>query len=96
MRDFFSEPYGRFILQFGVGMQFLPAPYHVFYSIPSYMHSLNPNKAVSALTKGSLPPARPWYGCIVVLKAASMALLNYVDITVPEVDHVKEYFALRR
>ena len=96
MGDFFSEPYGRFILQFGVQMQFLPAPYHVFYSIESYLHSLHQNKAIDALTKGSVPTAPPWYGCVVVLKVASIALPNYLDMALPDVDHIKEYFVLCR
>ena len=93
LQEFFPSECGRILLQFGTGMRYLQTPFHIFYCIDSYVHDTSPNKAIAKLTRGVIPPPRPWPGTVVVLKLVDVAVPEYTNIESGDLLHIREYFA---
>ena len=93
LREFFHSSCGRILLQFGVDMQFLSSPFHIFYCVESFIRDAYPNKAIRTLTRGVTPEPRHWPGTVVVLKLADTARADYIDMSPQDLLHVREYFA---
>lgn len=69
-------------------------PYHIFYCGRSYEARHNPNQALLRLAQFvDVSPLRPWYGTVIVLKFATRACQDYIDMTVDDVLRVRDYFA---
>lgn len=84
----------NFVLRHDIILRQLPSPLHVFYCASSYTERSNPNNALIHLTRSvSVASRRPWYGTVVVLKFADFACSRYVDMTMDDVMHARDFFA---
>lgn len=69
-------------------------PLLVLYCATSYEGRYNPNHALIQLTENiEMACKRPWYGTVLVLKFATVTCTSYVDLTVDDVSHIRDYFA---
>ncbi|KAI0713794.1 hypothetical protein C8Q76DRAFT_693600 [Earliella scabrosa] len=96
LSEFFIQPYGSFLLQFGRNLSFLLSPFIIFFCLESYAHDVFPNNAIASLTKGVIPPPRPWPGTVLIMKLACAGVPDYVNFEDSDVDDVREYFVWYR
>ena len=84
----------NFVIRHDIRLHALSSPLHVFYCATSYHERSEPNNALIDLTRRVyVASRRPWYGTVVVLKFADLACSKYVDMTVDDVLHARDYFA---
>lgn len=83
-----------FIIWYDKSLHLLEYPLHVYYCERSYDNRYNPNHAMIRLTQTiNVLFRRPWYGSLVVVKFSSHDCTRYDNITIPDVVHVRDYFA---
>lgn len=83
-----------FIIWYDRHLNLLDCPLHVYYCASAYDGRYNPNRAMVRLTQTvDLLFRRPWYGSLVVVKFASRSCSTYVDLTIYDVIHIRDYFA---
>ena len=96
LEEFFPRRFARTFIQFGEGMRFLTAPFHIFFCPDSFIANKHPNLAVASLTEGIEPAPRKWPGLVLILKLAGHGRCDYVDFNENDVRDVKDYFVFFR
>ena len=94
LEDYFKRRCARTVVQFGAGMRFLKAPFHVFFCPDSYVSNALPNRAIASLVEGVQPAPKVWPGLVLVLKLSGHGRHDYVDITREDVPDIREFFAM--
>ena len=92
LEEYFKFRCARTVIQFGAGMRFLTAPFHVFFCPDSFISNILPNSAIKYITEGIEPAPRAWPGLVLVLKLAGHGRYEYVNISKDDVQDVREFF----
>lgn len=94
-QSFESEEVSRsFIIWYDRFLNLLDCPLHVYYCARSYDGRYNPNRGLIRLTQTvDILLRRLWYGSVIVVKFTSRTCTSYIDISLPDLLHVRDYFA---